>query len=136
MKGDSSDPANYLIYGTDVLAAADGTVVHVLDGLDDQVPGDLPGTSIPLDEADGNTVVVDIGDGLYMMYGHLKKGSVAVEVGDEITEGQVIANVGNTGNSSAPHLHFHVMDGPSPLASNGRPYVIDKFSVERGGRIH
>ena len=47
--------------------------------------------------------------------------------------GQPLGLVGNTGNSSAPHLHFHVVDGPSPLASNGRPYVIDSFSVVSRG---
>jgi Peptidase family M23 len=131
--GDPSDPASYTIYGKRVLAAGAGTVVHVLDGLDNQVPGDLPGTAIPLDEADGNTVVVDIGDGLYTMYGHLQKGSVSVAVGDRVKRGQPIARVGNTGNSSAPHLHFHVMDGPSPLSSNGRPYVIDSFRITGTG---
>lgn len=128
-EGDPSDPANYIIYGTDILAAADGTVVHVLDGLEDQVPGELPGTALALNEVDGNSVVIDIGDGLYMMYAHMQKGSVAVKEGDEVTQGDVIGKVGNTGNSSAPHLHFHVMDGPSPLASSGVPYVIDEFSI-------
>jgi murein DD-endopeptidase MepM/ murein hydrolase activator NlpD len=41
----------------------------------------------------------------------------------------VLGLVGNSGNSVAPHLHFHVMDGPSPLASNGVPYEIDAFEV-------
>ncbi len=131
--GDPSVPESYTIYGKKVLAGSDGTVVHVLDGLENQVPGELPGTSIALNEADGNSVVVDIGDGLYMMYAHLEKGSVSVAVGDRIKRGQPIARVGNTGNSSAPHLHFHVMDGPSPLASNGRPYVIDSFQVTAVG---
>src|SRR4249919_1140467 len=40
-----------------------------------------------------------------------------------------LGRVGNSGNTSAPHLHFHVMDGPSPLASHGLPYVIDSFTV-------
>ncbi len=131
--GDPSAPESYAIYGKTVLAAGDGTVVHVLDGLENQVPGELPGTSIPLNEADGNSVVVDIGDGLFMMYAHLEKGSVSVAVGDRVKRGEPIARVGNTGNSSAPHLHFHVMDGPSPLASNGRPYVIDSFEITAVG---
>jgi hypothetical protein len=133
VEGDPSDPENYVIYGKTAIAATDGTVVLVIDGLEDQVPGELPGTSIPLDEADGNSVVVDIGDGLYMMYAHMKNGSIKVAEGDQVSRGDEIGQVGNTGNSSAPHLHFHVMDGPSPLASNGLPYVIDSFTVTGRG---
>ncbi len=128
-EGDPSQPESYLIYGTDTLAAADGTVVSVLDGLDDQVPGELPGTALALDQVDGNSVVIDIGDGLYVMYAHMQNGSIQVAEGDEVTQGTVLGKVGNTGNSSAPHLHLHVMDGPSPLASNGVPYVIDSFEI-------
>lgn len=54
--------------------------------------------------------------------------------GDRVTAGQPLGLVGNTGNSLAPHLHFHVMDGPSPLASNGVPYVIDAFRTT--GRVN
>jgi murein DD-endopeptidase MepM/ murein hydrolase activator NlpD len=52
-----------------------------------------------------------------------------VVAGDRVRRGQVLGKVGNSGNSVAPHLHFHVMDGPSPLASNGLPYRIDDFEV-------
>ena len=131
--GDPSDPRNYVVYGKQVLAAADGEVIHVRDGLEDQVPGQLPGTALPLDEVDGNSVVIDIGDGLYVLNAHMQKNSIRVKVGDRVRRGQSIGLVGNTGNSSAPHLHFHVMDGPSPLASNGRPYVIDSFTLAGRG---
>lgn len=131
--GDPADPRSYTIYGKRAVAVAAGEVVHVTDGLEDQVPGRLPGTSLALEEVDGNSVVLSIGDGLYALYAHLQKGSVAVKKGDRVTRGQVLGLVGNTGNSSAPHLHFHVMDGPSPLASNGRPYVLDSFTVLRRG---
>ncbi|MGH3643157.1 MAG: M23 family metallopeptidase, partial [Mycobacterium sp.] len=127
--GDASNPRNYIVYGKQVLAPADGQVILVRDGLEDQVPGQLPGTALPLDEVDGNSVVIDIGDGLFTLSGHMQKGSLRVNVGDRVHRGQPIGLVGNTGNSSAPHLHFHVMDGPSPLTSNGRPYVIDSFSI-------
>lgn len=128
--GDPSVPENYVIYGKDVLAVADGTVVHTYNGLDDQVPGQLPGPGIPLDQADGNSIVLDIGDGLYVNYAHLKKGSLQVKVGDKVTKGEHIANVGESGNASAPHLHMHVMDGPSTFGANSRPYVFEKFSTQ------
>jgi len=126
--GDPKDPASYTIYGKQVVAAGDGPVVSVVDGLPDQVPGSLP-DGIKLEHADGNSIVQSIGDGAFALYAHLQPGSVRVRVGQLLRRGDPIGLVGNSGNSSAPHLHFHVMDGPSPLASNGLPYVLDRFRV-------
>ena len=81
----------------------------------------------------GNHIVVDMGDGNFALYAHIKTGTVAVKIGDHVKTGDVLGHLGNTGNSSAPHLHFHVMDGPSPLASRGLPYEIEGF--EGQGRL-
>jgi murein DD-endopeptidase MepM/ murein hydrolase activator NlpD len=100
------------------------------------VPNTPPGTfpeNIPIEEADGNHVVLDLGDGRYALFAHLKPGSVRVRVGETVRRGQVLGLVGTSGNSSEPHLHFHVMDNPSPLASNGLPYRLRKFSSTRRG---
>jgi murein DD-endopeptidase MepM/ murein hydrolase activator NlpD len=59
----------------------------------------------------------------------MQPGSVRPKAGDKVHKGDVIGLVGNTGNSVAPHLHLHFMNGPSPLASQGLPYVYDRFSV-------
>jgi murein DD-endopeptidase MepM/ murein hydrolase activator NlpD len=130
--GDPAKPADYTIYGVTAIAAADATVVHVVDGLRDQKPGALP-EGVTLPEADGNSVIARLDDGLYMLYAHLQAGSLKVKRGDRIKRGDPIGLVGNSGNTSAPHLHFHVMDGPSPLASEGVPYVIDSFTTR--GRL-
>jgi biotin carboxyl carrier protein len=127
----SGDPAaveSYPVYGQEALAVADATVVHVIDDLPEQVPGALP-ESIPLTEADGNSVILDLGGGFYGLYAHFQPGSIRVEVGDEVEVGDVLGLVGNSGNSSAPHLHFHVMSSASPLASNGLPYTVDEFTI-------
>lgn len=126
--GAQAEPSSYTIYGRDVLAVADAPVVSVIDGLPDQPPGKMP-SGIAIDAADGNSVVLDFGRGRYALYAHLRAGSITVKPGDKVRRGQVIAHVGNSGNTLAPHLHFHVMDGPSPLASNGLPYAIDAFTV-------
>lgn len=126
----ASGPANkvesYPYFGAEVLAVADGTVAGIHDGDPEEVPGKLPeGKSI--DNAGGNFIVVDIGQGRYAFYAHLQAGSLKVKEGDKVTQGQVLALLGNSGNTDTPHLHFHVMDGVSPLEANGLPYAFTRF---------
>jgi hypothetical protein len=128
VRGNLSDPKNYTIFGSSVLAVADGTVVSARNDLPEQVPGALP-AGLPIAEADGNFIVLDIGGGAYVLYAHLQPGSVLVGAGARVKRGDVLGKVGNTGNSQAPHLHLHVMDGPSPLLANGIPYVFDSFAI-------
>jgi hypothetical protein len=126
--GNKKQLDSYTIYGQEAIAAADGTVVKVIDGLPQQTPGGLP-EGISIDEADGNSVILDIGGGNYANYAHFQPGSVRVEEGDRVKRGDVLGLVGNSGNSLAPHLHFHVMSGPQFAASNGLPYEVDSFKV-------
>jgi Peptidase family M23 len=119
---------SYTIFGKPVLAVADAVVVSVTEGLPEQTPGTYP-TNIALDQADGNSVILDLGEQRYAMYAHMQPGSIKVHTGDRVKLGQVIGLVGNTGNSVAPHLHFQVMDRPSSVASNGLPYEIRDFQV-------
>ncbi len=127
--GDKTKPESYPSFGADIQAVGEGRVVSVLDGLAEQVPGKSP-TGLPLDQYAGNHVVQDIGDGNYALYAHMKTGSVKVKPGDELTPGQVIGSLGNTGNSDAPHLHFQVMSTPDPLASDGLPFVFSSFKLD------
>ncbi len=126
---DKSKPESYPYFGADIYAVADGPVVGMMEGLPEQVAGQSP-TGLPLEQYGGNHIVQDIGDGNYAFYAHLKTGSVKVKVGDQLTTGQVIASLGNTGNSDAPHLHFQVMSTPDPLRSNGLPFVISSFRLD------
>jgi peptidase M23-like protein len=130
--GDRTRPESYPYFGADIHAVADGPVVAVLDGLPEQVAGTGP-TGLPLDQYAGNHVVQDIGGGNFALYAHLKTGSVKVGPGDSLTTGQVIGNLGNTGNTDAPHLHFHVMSTPDPLRSNGLPFTFKDFTLD--GRL-
>ena len=84
--------------------------------------------TITLEHLDGNHVVMDLGNGLYAFYAHMQKGSVTVAPGTQVKRGQVLGKLGNTGNSSAPHLHFHLMNNPSVTGSSGAPYLIDSFT--------
>jgi len=76
-----------------------------------------------------NNVVVDIGYGLYAFYAHMRPGTVTVKVGDEVTTGEILVHVGNSGNSTEPHLHAHIVDQPSFLAGQGVPYEFDRFAA-------
>jgi hypothetical protein len=124
--------SNYAYFGDEIYSVADGTVVEIANDYPEQVPGKMPeGATIQM--AAGNHVVVDIGEGRFAFYAHMQPGSLRVKVGDKVTMGQVLGLLGNSGNTDAPHLHFHVMDGPSPLLANGLPYVFTYFTGE--GRI-
>jgi peptidase M23-like protein len=131
---DRSLNANWFGYGEDVLAVADGTVVATKDGIPENVPlTEERAVPITLDTLGGNLVVVNIGKGRYASFMHLTPKSLRVSVGAKVRRGQVLGLLGNSGNSDAPHLHFHLTDGPSPLGSEGVPYVFP--SMQHRGSI-
>ncbi|MEW9306156.1 M23 family metallopeptidase [Labrys neptuniae] len=125
--GNAQDPASYSFYGAEVHAAADGVVVNLYDQADEQVPSQ-PARGIVPANIGGNMLVTDIGNGAFAFYAHLQRRSLRVKLGERVKAGQVIGLVGNTGNSTAPHLHFQLMDGPSPLNANSLPFVLTRFS--------
>jgi Peptidase family M23 len=119
---------SYAIFAQPALAVADAVVASVVDGQPEQTPGKYP-TDIPLADADGNCVILDLGDHRYALYAHLQPGSIKVHRGDHVKLGQVLGLVGDSGNSIVPHLHFQVTAGPSSMASNGLPYEIRDFQI-------
>ncbi|HEY0685953.1 MAG TPA: M15 family metallopeptidase [Steroidobacter sp.] len=129
--GDPKDNESYYAFGRDALAVADGVVAAVLDGIPNNVPGiDSRAQPITLANVGGNFVQLDLGGGLYAFYAHLQPGSLRVKAGDKVRRGQVIGLVGNTGNSTEPHLHFHVSNSPEPLGAEGFPYALRTFEVQ------
>jgi murein DD-endopeptidase len=129
--GDPKDNRNYLCFGSDVLAVADGVVAEVRDGIPENVPNAAPVIPITLDTVAGNHINLDLGGGVFAMYAHLQPGSLRVKLGEKVKRGQVLALLGNTGNSTEPHLHFQLMDHNSPLSSEGLPYALPEFVVTR-----
>jgi murein DD-endopeptidase MepM/ murein hydrolase activator NlpD len=123
---------NYVAYGKPVLAVADGVVVETKDGIPDNVPG---GRAVPinLETVGGNYLLIELGPGRYAFYAHLVPGSLRVSAGDRVRRGQVIGLVGNSGNSTEPHLHFHVVDGvaagTTTLGAEGIPYALEQFDL-------
>lgn len=111
-------------FGADVLAVADGTITIAVDGVPDATP-----PPIALDQASGNHIAIDVGNGRFAFYEHLQLGNIGVKAGDRVTRGQVIARLGSSGSSSiGPHLHFHVSDASATLAAEGAPFVFRQFT--------
>ncbi len=127
-KGDNAKNESYPQFGKELIAVMDGKIIKAVDVFDDIMPGKLP-DNMTLDNAAGNYVMIDIGDGYSALYAHIKKGTVKVKEGDTVRKGQVIGLLGNSGNTDAPHLHFHVLRGKTPLGNQGEPYVIDSFEI-------
>lgn len=128
-KGKPDSNAAFYGYGAEVLAVADAQVSGVKDGLPEYVGSNAASSrNITLDNVAGNYVILDLGHGRFALYGHLQPGSIRVKAGDKVQAGDVLALLGNSGNSDAPHLHFHVMDGDSPLGAEGVPYEINTFA--------
>lgn len=96
------DVKDYYSWDQPVFAGADGVVVKAMDGYPDLPIGKLGDES--------NLVIVDYGGGLHGVFGHLKKGSIKVKVGDRIKSGDEVGRVGNSGASSLPHLHYDIYD--------------------------
>ena len=128
--GDPADNASYLAYGEPILAVADGTVVSVHSTDPDTAPGTLPlGPGFTLANLGGNVIALQLAPDLFAVYYHLAPGSPTVKVGDTVTRGQEIAQLGNSGNTSGAHLHFQLSRTPLIFSSESVPYVFDEFTV-------
>ena len=106
-EGDGTRLSQYYAYGRRIVAPAAGTVVEAVNTL----PDNPPGKQDPAHAA-GNHVLLNLGNGEYALLAHLQPGSVRVKAGDKVSTGQLLGLCGNSGNTSEPHLHFHVQDKP------------------------
>lgn len=129
--GDGKDNKSYPGYGSEVLAVADGVITEELDHIPENTPGVVNAVAVTLETLCGNHLVQRIGKGLYASYCHLQPGSLRVHRGTTVKRGQAIGLVGNSGNSSAPHLHFQLCDANSVLACEGVPYAFRAFAEDR-----
>jgi hypothetical protein len=126
---DPKDLDAWYTFGEDALAVVDGTVSSVLTDEDDITPFEPNPKPRTVDNITGNHVIIDMGKGLYVVYAHLQRGSVLVNVGDKVRVGDKLALVGNSGNTDAPHLHIHVMDDNHVVQSHGVPFVFDRYTL-------
>ncbi|MFC8227729.1 M23 family metallopeptidase [Streptomyces sp. NPDC057287] len=133
-------------FGAPLVAVADATVVHASDGRRDHLSRnsgpalaylmvveasvrDMAGPR----QVFGNHIVLDLGDGTYAAYAHLRRGSLQVKAGDTVRAGQLLAHCGNSGNSTEPHVHFQLMDHPDLDAARGIPFTWRGIGVPANG---
>ena len=139
--GDGSENAHFAGWERDVRAPGAGIVVRIQEGLpDNPSPGQVPDVGSGPDGAHsvlGNGLVIDHGNGEFSLLGHLRQGSLLVRQGQHVEAGERVGKVGNSGHSSGPHLHYHLMDGPELFLSNGLParFVGLESDVPRRGAM-
>ena len=137
-------------WGQPIYSATAGTVVQAEDGWPERNPVYLARDlaillkhartfdvkrSTDLRPVSGNYIIVESSDG-YAVYAHAQTGSIKVAPGDQVSPGQPLANVGHSGNSTAPHLHFHLMDHPDPRKAQGILCCFREYEVYREGAWH
>ncbi len=130
--GDGKQLEQYYCWGQPILAPGAGTVVTALDSLPDQQPGQMDPRNVA-----GNHVIVDHGNGEFSLLAHLRRGSVAVRAGERVAQGQKLGECGNSGNTSEPHLHYHLQNAAVFGQGEGMPaqfnaYLADGQPVPRG----
>ena len=128
-RGDGRECSDYYVYDRPVLAPADGTVRAGVDGDPDMPIGQLGGGAHP----GGNHIVLEVAPGEFLYLCHLKPGSLRVKVGDVVVRGLEIGRVGNSGNTSEPHLHIHLQDTPVPGVAEGIPLYFHDYRT--GSRL-
>jgi murein DD-endopeptidase MepM/ murein hydrolase activator NlpD len=128
---DGKNNADYYAYGKKVLAAQAGTVVAVRSDVAENVPGETTNLTTP----SGNVVIIDHGNGQFGYYAHLKPFTVAVKAGARVKAGDVLGEVGNSGDSPEPHLHFHVMNNADSAQADGIPLVFESWKAQSYSRF-
>lgn len=127
-KGYGKKNEDYYVFGKEILAPANGTIIDVIEGVRDNKPGSMNPYS-----AVGNAVIIEHNKQEISVLAHFKFGSIKVKVGDKIQGGQLMGLCGNSGNSSEPHLHYHLQDSPVIQDGKGIKCFFQKVNVEKNG---
>jgi len=116
---------DYPVFGKEVLAPGDGTIIQVINGAIDVNIGERD-RSVGV----GNAVIIDHQNGEYSLLCHFKHDSIKVKVGDKVKQGEVLGLCGNTGNTTQPHIHFNLQDGPLMHTAKALPAQFKKIVVD------
>jgi murein DD-endopeptidase MepM/ murein hydrolase activator NlpD len=133
-------------WGERVYAPVGGEVIRVVDGIEERdrvnvfrdfrymrkATRDFLAGSGSVESMAGNYVMLKCSAGVYALFAHLKRDSIAVRPGQIVSTGQALGEVGHSGNSMAPHLHMQFMDSDDLRASTGLPFVFGSYAARRG----
>ena len=123
-KGTGASNEDYYAFGKELYAPCEGEVVLVVDGVKDNVPGTLNPIYIP-----GNTVILKTANGEYVFFAHFKQHSIVVKQGQKVSNGELLGLCGNSGNSSEPHLHFHLQNVEDMVKAIGAKCFFEQIKV-------
>ena len=122
--GDPLLNENYFAFGEDIIAPCDARVVTVIDGVPDNIPGETN-----LQQLTGNTIILQTNKDEFILLAHLMKGSIFVEEGQDIRQGEILAKCGNSGNSMEAHLHLNLQNAADMEDSIGAKLYFDRIKV-------
>jgi murein DD-endopeptidase MepM/ murein hydrolase activator NlpD len=123
-KTDGLANEDYYAFGKELYAPCDGEVVLVVDGVKDNLPGEFNPVYVP-----GNAVIIKTANKEYLFFAHFKHHSIKVAEGQKIATGQILGLCGNSGNSSEPHLHFHIQNVENMNVATGVKCYFDTLKV-------
>jgi murein DD-endopeptidase MepM/ murein hydrolase activator NlpD len=126
-KTDGQSNEDYYAFGKELLAPCDGEIVLVVDGIKDNKPGILNPIYVP-----GNTLIIKTANNEFLFFAHFKQHSIGVKQGQKVKQGEVLGLCGNSGNSSEPHLHFHIQNTEEMNVASGVKCYFDKLMVNGG----
>lgn len=123
-KGTGQSNEDFYAFGKELFAPCDGEVVLVVDGVKDNPPGTTNPIYVP-----GNTVIIKATNGEYAFLAHFKQNSIVVKQGQKIKSGDLLGQCGNSGNSTEPHIHFHLQNVEDMNIAVGAKCYFDQLKV-------
>lgn len=123
-KTDGKTNEDYYAFGKELIAPCDAEVVLVVDGVKDNIPGELNPIYVP-----GNTVILKTANNEYLFFAHFKQNSIVVKQGQKVKQGELLGLCGNSGNSSEAHLHYHIQNVEDMNKATGAKCYFDEIVV-------
>jgi murein DD-endopeptidase MepM/ murein hydrolase activator NlpD len=124
-KTDGERNEDYYAFGKELIAPCEGEVVLVVDGIKDNIPGITNPIYVP-----GNTVIIKTRKNEFLFFAHFRQHSIIVKQGQVVKQGDTLGQCGNSGNSSEPHLHFHIQNIEDMSAATGAKCFVDRILVD------